>query len=120
MKLYWLDLEKKVCVFNRKGEILSVYDKECELVASGFFLKHKSEIIKLISATDFKNRKNGANTFLIEKALFKYSKEYNFFDFGGSSIKNIANFNLSFGAVTENYILLKYNNLPRFLKFFKK
>jgi hypothetical protein len=110
----------KLCVFKRKGEMLSIYDKECKLVASGFFLKHKSEIVKLISATDFKNRKNGANTLLIEKALFKYSKQYDFFDFGGSSIKSIANFNFSFGAATENYMLLKYNNLPRLLKFFKK
>ncbi|MFQ3181449.1 MAG: hypothetical protein ACI9Z4_001043 [Polaribacter sp.] len=109
-----------ICIDKKKGEIFSVYDVEGNLVASGFFLKDKERVVKLVSSTDYSNRKNGANTFLIEKAVHKYYKEFDVFDFGGSSIDSIASFNLSFGAHTENYLQLKYNGLPKILKIFKK
>jgi hypothetical protein len=108
------------CIDKKKGEILSVYDVEDNLVASGFFLKDKERVVKLVSSTDYNNRKNGANTFLIEKAVHKYYEEFDLFDFGGSSVNSIASFNLSFGAHTENYLQLKYNGLPKILKLFKK
>jgi hypothetical protein len=108
------------CIDKKKGEILSVYDGEGNLVASGFFLKDKERVVKLVSSTDYNNRKNGANTFLIEKAVHKYYEAFDLFDFGGSSVKSIASFNLSFGAHTENYLQLKYNGLPKILKLFKK
>ncbi|MGK0421436.1 MAG: hypothetical protein ACJAT9_001107 [Polaribacter sp.] len=108
------------CIDKKKGEILSVYDGEGNLVAAGFFLKDKERVVKLVSSTDYNNRKNGANTFLIEKAVRKYYEAFDLFDFGGSSVKSIASFNLSFGAHTENYLQLKYNGLPKILKIFKK
>lgn len=107
------------CIEKKVGNVLSVYDKNKQLVASGFFLRHKKVVIKLVSSTDFKNRKNGANTFLIDRVIYKFQKNYETFDFGGSSIKSIADFSKSFGANTENYYLLKFNNLPRLLKLFK-
>ncbi|MGK0325362.1 MAG: hypothetical protein ACJA2M_001198 [Polaribacter sp.] len=110
----------KTCIHKKKGEILSAYDAEGNLVASGFFLKEKERVVKLVSSTDYNNRKNGANTFLIERAVHKYYEEFDLFDFGGSSIKSIASFNLSFGAYTVNYLNLKYNGLPKILKFFKE
>ncbi len=108
------------CIEKKVGNVLSIYDKNNQLVASGFFLRHKKTMIKLISSTDFKNRKNGANTFLIDRVICKFQKNYNVFDFGGSSIKSIANYSKSFGAETEKYYLIKYNNLPKLLKLFKK
>ena len=109
-----------VCINKKKGEILSVYDKEGVIVASGFFLKHNDKITILASATNFKKRKHGANTFLIDRAIFKYQPHFNTFDFGGSSMRNIAKYFLSFGAKNESYMQLKYNNLPKLLKFFKR
>lgn len=110
----------EVCIEKRKGEVLSVYNKEYDLVASGFLLKHAERVTILVSSTDFKNRKNGANTFLINSAIFKYQPKYAVFDFGGSRMKNISTYFLSFGATSEKYIYLKYNNLSRFLRFFKR
>jgi hypothetical protein len=117
---YNLKLLITACIDKKKGEILSVYDGEGNLVAAGFFLKDKERVVKLVSSTDYNNRKNGANTFLIEKAVRKYYEAFDLFDFGGSSVKSIASFNLSFGAHTENYLQLKYNGLPKILKLFKK
>ena len=116
------NLEKliAICIEKKIGEILSVYDKENKLVASVFLLKHKNSITKLISSTDLKDRKNGANTFLIDRVIFKYHKDFSIFNFGGSSIKSVASFSKSFGAETEKYHQLKMNKLPKFLQLFKK
>ncbi|OAD42984.1 hypothetical protein [Polaribacter atrinae] len=109
-----------VCLEKRVGEILSIYDKENNLVASGFFLKHKKAITILVSSTDFKNRKNGANTFLIDRAIYKFEKNFNVFNFGGSSLQTIAKYFLSFGALTLKYPQIKYNKLPWFIKLLRK
>jgi hypothetical protein len=109
-----------ICLEKKVGEILSIYNKNNDLVASGFFLKHHSCVTILVSSTDFKNRNNGANTFLIDSAIFKYQKNFNGFNFGGSSIKSIAKYFLSFGAKTEEYQQIKYNKLPFLLRFFKQ
>jgi hypothetical protein len=116
------NLEKliAICIEKKIGEILSVYDKENKLVASVFLLKHKNSITKLISSTDINYRKNGANTFLIDRVIFKYHKDFSVFNFGGSSIKSVASFSKSFGAETEKYHQLKMNKLPKFLQLFKK
>lgn len=108
------------CIEKRVGEILSVYSKDSILVASGFFLKHKNTVTILISSTDFNHRQNGENTFLIDRAIFKYQEKYNLFHFGGSSMESIAKYFLSFGAETKVYQQIKYNNLPFFVKFFKR
>jgi len=108
-----------VCIDRGVGEVLSVYEVD-KLVASAFFLKNKKTITILCSSTDFTNRKNGANTFLIDRAIYKYQQDYEMFNFGGSSIESIANYFLSFGAKSVDYEFLKFNNLPSVLKLFKK
>lgn len=108
------------CIKKRVGEVLSIYDKNNNIVASGFFLKHKKEVTILVSSTDFKNRKNGANTFLIDRAIYKYQKNFKVFNFGGSSINSVAKYFSSFNTVTLIYQHLKINNLPFLLKIFKR
>ena len=108
------------CIKKRVGEVLSIYDKNNNIVASGFFLKHKKEVTILVSSTDFKNRKNGANTFLIDRAIYKYEKNFDVFNFGGSSMQTVAKYFLSFEAITLSYQQLKYNKLPFYIKFFKR
>lgn len=108
------------CIKYGVGEILSIYNPYETLVASAFLIKYKETVTILVSSTDFNNRKNGANTFLIDSAIFKYHKEFKTFNFGGSSIKSIANYFLSFGAKTDNYYQFKSNNLAKLLTLFKK
>ena len=107
-------------ILKNKGEILSIYDKNDKLVSSGFFTKNNEIVSILFSSTDLNNRKNGANTYLIDRAIAKYQKENKEFYFGGSSIESIANYFKSFHAVTANYYQMEYNNLPFFLKLIKK
>lgn len=95
------------CIQKDIGEILSIYNEEKLLVASGFFLKHSKRVTLLVSSTDLANRNNGANTFLIDRAIHKYSNQFKTFHFGGSSIASIAKYFKGFGAKTETYFLLK-------------
>tara|TARA_R110002049_G_scaffold6139_1_gene39847 strand:- start:1525 stop:2433 length:909 start_codon:yes stop_codon:yes gene_type:complete len=110
----------ETCIENGVGDILSIYSEEKTLVAAGFFLKHKNKVTILVSSTDFNHRKNGENTFLIDRAIFKYQLNYDIFHFGGSSMESIAKFFLSFGAETYTYQQIKYRNLSFLMKLFKR
>ena len=110
----------EACISKKYGEILSVYDKENKLVASGFFVLYKGKVAILASSTDFKNRKNGANTFLIDRAIYKYQSKYDEFNFGGSSMKQIAKYFYSFGAKPQFYSLIKQNKLPLIIRFLRR
>ena len=116
---YRIETLLNTCISKNKGDLLSIYDENNSLVASGFFLKHNNKITILVSTTDLKNRKNGANTYLIDQAIKKYLSNYKVFNFGGSSIKSIANYFLSFGAKENMYYQINYNNLPLLYKIIK-
>ncbi len=110
----------QVCIEKRVGELLTIYDREDRLVSGAFLLKQKNRVTELVCSSDFSNRKNGANTFMNDRAIFKYQKNFDVFDFGGSSMNNIAKYYRSFGARDENYIHLVFNNLPKLLRFLKR
>ncbi len=106
------------CINHNCGDVLSVYDDKNNLVASGFFLKHQDSITILCSSTDFSNRNNGANTFLIDRAIQKYQSNFKTFYFGGSSIESVASYFLSFGAEELNYSI--YKSTPKLLSFLNR
>ena len=110
----------EVCIEKKIGELLTVYDKNNKLVSGAFFLKYQKRVTELVCSSDFNNRNNGANTFMNDRAIYKYCNHFEIFDFGGSSMKNIADYYRSFGAVDENYIQLHYNNLPKLLQLIKR
>ncbi len=103
----YLNLEQLInsCIEKKKGELLSIYEKD-HLVASAFFLKHQKTITILCSSTDFYNRNHGANTFLIDLAIQKFKGEFDVFNFGGSSMESIAKYFFSFGAQQRSYPML--------------
>jgi len=95
------------CIKRNVGELLTIYDDKNNLVGATFFLIHKNTVTNLVSTTDFNNRNNGVNTFFNDRAIFKFQKNFEWFHFGGSSMKGIADYYKSFGAKTKNYFLLK-------------
>jgi hypothetical protein len=102
------------------GELLTIYDVNNKLLAAAFFLKHKNKVTQLVCASDISNRQNGVHTFFNDRAIFKYQPHFDSYNFGGSSMENIANYYVSFGSKTEKYQQIKYNNLPFLLKLFKR
>ncbi|WP_196890655.1 GNAT family N-acetyltransferase [Aureivirga marina] len=103
----------KLCLDKKLGELHTIKDENSNIVAIGFFLLHKTKVTTLITATDFKNRKNGANTFLLDSVVKKYIEKDYFFDFGGSNIPSIADFFNSFGAEEKQYTLFKSGILSK-------
>ncbi|WP_196885287.1 hypothetical protein [Aureivirga sp. CE67] len=103
----------KFCLENNLGELYTVEDESFNIVAIGFFLLHKNKVTTLITATDFNNRKNGANTFLLDSVVRKHIGKELFFDFGGSNIPSIADFFNSFGAEETHYTLFKSGMLSK-------
>jgi hypothetical protein len=110
----------QLSIQKRVGELLTIYDTNDKLLAAAFFLKHKNKVTQLVCASDVSNRKNGVHAFFNDRAIFKYQPHFSVYNFGGSSMKNIANYYTSFGATTEEYQQIKYNNLPFLLGLFKK
>jgi hypothetical protein len=106
------------CIEKDAGEVLSIYQDE-QLVASGFFLKHQKTVTILCSSTDFSNRNNGANTFLIDTAIQKYRSSHETFNFGGSSMPSIAKYFFSFGANEKIYPFLLQKRVPSLLRLLK-
>jgi len=92
-----------ICFKKKVGKIIEVYDSDRELTSAAFILKNKRRVTILVSSTDFKNRNNGTNTFLIDAIIKKYANQDLIFDFGGSSIPGIASFFRSFGATKKVY-----------------
>lgn len=115
-----LQLLLDTCIEKKVGELLSVYDECGGLVASAFFIKHHKTVTILLSSTDLKNRKNGANTFLIDSAIRKYHKSFETFNFGGSSMETIASYFKGFNADESTYGFIKQNNLPFFIRLLKR
>lgn len=110
LRVMQVSIEKSV------GEILCVYDANNNLVASSFFLNYQERATEVVCSTDFSNRNNGANTFFNDRAIFRYHQNYKIFDFGGSTMKNIAKYYRSFGARDEYYDKLKISKLPSLFK----
>ena len=100
------------CLIDDYGELCFAYQGE-KLVATAFFLKHQETVTILCSSTDFSNRKNGANTFLIDEAIQRYINKYKTFNFGGSSMQTIAKYFYSFGTQEKTYPMLVKR--PKFL-----
>ena len=110
----------KECYNRKAGRILSIYDQNTQLVASAFIIFHQKTCTILVSATDFNQRNNGANTFLIDTLLGHYQHQFEFFNFGGSSIQSVGEYFKSFGATTVEYQFVSWKKHPKLFKLLGK
>jgi hypothetical protein len=94
-------------------------DENGELEAGGLFLFFNSNITYLFGASSKEGKQHGAMSMIFNEVIRQYSGTSKILDFEGSDIESIARFYRSFGAQAVPYILMKYNNLPFFLKIFK-
>ena len=117
----YLDLENimKYAVKNEIGEIYHVLS-ENEICASAFFLKWKDRIISLQTANNNLGREKRALYRLMNQIIKENAGNYKLLDFAGSNIPGVAEWNSSFGAENQHYYSVYINNLPFFIKWFKK
>jgi hypothetical protein len=106
-------------IANNQGELIEVFDQN-QFVGAGFFLKDKYRITYLKSACTEDAKKNGAMYGLINYAINRYKPDFRIFDFGGSDIKNVANFYKKFGSLDRCYYNYQVENLPAWFKALKQ
>jgi len=102
------------------GEVYAAYSGSNELCAAAFFIRSNGKVIYLSAASSELGKKNRAMFALVDRFINDHSESHLVLDFEGSSIENIARFYAGYGASRCTYQQLKINNLPWFLKPFKR
>lgn len=106
----------------RENKIAKIY--ECwfgkELIASACFSICNGRIVYIKGGSTQKGRDLGAMHMIMDEVIHLNSESELIFDFGGSSIPQVARFNHSFGAVDYVYQRLYRNKLPLLIRLLKK
>ncbi len=92
--------------------IIKAISFENELVAIGFFIKKRDQLLYLKGIVTSSGKKIGAMQALFDKVIQENHESCIGLDFGGSSDEGLASFNKKFGACDRNYLILKQNKLP--------
>jgi hypothetical protein len=108
------------CQHRGLGTLMAVYNENQELCSAVFWMNNGARFINLLNVTTEKGRENGSMHFLIDIFIQSNSGKTMFIDFEGSSIESIARFYKSFGAESSPFLNIRRNNLPWWLKLFKK
>ncbi len=87
---------------NKSGYITAVYDEE-ELMAIGFFLVWRDQVIYYKGAVTQPGKEFGAMHYMIDHEIEKCAGKYGVFDFGGSNTASVARFYKGFGGVDYSY-----------------
>ena len=117
------DTLKRLCkVLNSQNLIQGrvIKSNNQSIIAAGIFIHTSKRIIFINGTTNTEGRKNGALSYILAKHIEEYSNQNLIFDFEGSVNPSLGKFYESFGCYNNPYPKLKINNLPWFLKLFKK
>ncbi len=102
------------------GFLSAVTNEQNEFIAAGFFLVSKNRIVNLLPSSTPEGREKRGMHLLLDFQIRQNAQKPTIFDFEGSSIPGVAKFYKGFGATEKSYQTIKRNNLPFWLKPFKK
>ncbi len=102
------------------GICIGVYNPEGILLSAAVILEYKNTSTLLFSGNSEEGIEKGALTFLISNYIEHAPKHISYFDFEGSDNEGLYQFYSGFGAKEFNYLHLKKNNLPFYVRIFKK
>ena len=105
---------------NKRATIYGAYTKQNEICAAAHFLQEEKRFVYLNSVSSPVGKENRAMYAIIDRFISDHAETPYFLDFEGSNIEGIARFFKGFGAEPETYQHIRYNNLPWFLKLFKR
>ena len=88
--------------------------------AGAVFLHSFHEYIFLFSAVNEVARKTGAMSMLIDHFISLHANENRLLDFEGSMDKKLARYYQSFGSKEIVYLQIRKNNLPSYVRWFKR
>ena len=100
--------------------IYGAYSENNSLLATAFFISTNNKSIYLIGASSTEGKEKSAMFALVDKYIADNCEKNLTLDFEGSNIKSVARFFKGFGAKRCIYLNLVNNNLPWYLKIFKK
>jgi len=114
---------KKLYEFLRNKSQATTYailDSRNKLLASAVFFFSHNRAYYILVGNHPDGRTLGASHALIDAFIKDYSARNLILDFEGSDIRNLAFFYEGFGATYDTYPVLRINNLPWYIKLFKK
>lgn len=113
-----LKLSEKM-IRESKGFTTGTFDKNGKVFAAALFTKSHDCITYLKGGVNEEGKQTGAMHFLMDSVIKKYSDKNLIFDFGGSSVPNVARFNRGFSLSEYTYYIIRRNDLPAYLKWIK-
>ncbi|MFM2285505.1 MAG: hypothetical protein RLZZ543_1002 [Bacteroidota bacterium] len=114
-----LDRLYNVCMLRKFGDSLGVYNSNGELIAGAFITEWKDRATFVFSCNSPEGKENGALPALIHHYLMNAPEKIKLFDFEGSDQEGLARFYKSFGSIESNYVHLKLNRLPFYMRWLK-
>lgn len=106
-------------VKRKKAVIYECWENNV-MIASACFSITNNRIIYIKGGSTQRGRELSAMHIIMDKMIYSNSNSNLIFDFGGSSIEQVARFNYGFGSKDYNYQRLYRNSLPFFVKMLKK
>ena len=97
-----------------------IYSKTGQLIASAIFTFSHARAYYILVGNHPNGRTLGASHALIDAFIQDHAGQNLLLDFEGSDLRNLAFFYSSFGAVEENYLSIRENRLPWYLKWMKR
>jgi hypothetical protein len=98
---------------------MGMYSQKHELLCGAIFIEWNGRSIFLFSGNSEEGKGSGAMAYLIYQYILDAPKRTSVFDFEGSDNPGLKRFYESFGAIEQNYIHLKHNSLPFYMRWLK-
>jgi hypothetical protein len=114
-----LDKLYNACMLRQFGQSIGVYNAQGDLIAGAFITEWKNRATFVFSCNSPEGKESGALPALIHYYLTNAPEKINLFDFEGSDQEGLARFYKSFGSIESNYVHLKLNRLPFYMRWFK-
>ena len=105
---------------NNCGIRIGVTNTKNELIASAFFMKTQKNIYFSFGSANAEGKASGAMYLMVDEIIKRYSQQLLLFDFEGSDVEGIGNFNRNFGAKDFVYLRVQKNTLPGIVKWISK
>lgn len=99
---FLLVLERKTRRLGQ-SQLISIYDKEEQVLAAAFLVWDQQTMYYLIPCYDPIYKNSGANALLVLEAIKLAAEKGLVFDFEGSMVKGTANFYKQFGSTERSY-----------------
>ena len=113
---------KKLCGYlsaKNKTETYGIINKQNKLLASCVFFFSHGRAHYILAGNHPDSRNTGASHLLVDAFIKDHAGEELILDFEGSDIESLALCYSGFGATKEIYSAIRWNRLPRYLKWMK-